>query len=252
MHGTHLVGDGDVVPLCRTTGCQRLQLCRYQVRDTPPPRIRTIKRGERIDTDETSGIQFRIVQSGVVVSYVIVPDGRRQILCFNLPGDVLSPLWAAGTESWCEALAESQICEVTLSTESERLCDDPKFAALMLRLAHERLARASAHVVALGRLDGMERLCGFLVEMARRSGRRRGGCWHVFLPMAREDIADYLGLNTATVSRLFTRIKKAGLARFLSPSEYEITSLARLEARVPTSLARGIHEVRPKGRGLVQ
>ncbi|MDH3666241.1 MAG: helix-turn-helix domain-containing protein [Paracoccaceae bacterium] len=88
----------------------------------------------------------------------------------------------------------------------------------------------------------MERLCGFLAEMTRRTGRRIGQRWLVCLPMSREDIADYLGLNSDTVSRLMTRIKQAGLVRFLSVSEFEVASLERLEDRVPNSLARHLSD----------
>jgi CRP-like cAMP-binding protein len=161
-------------------------------------------------------------------------------------------MWAEGTECWCEALTPSQVCELDFSAEAERLRGTPAYAVTLFRLVHDRLERSSAHVVTLGRLDGMERLCGFLAELARRTGAQRGDGWTVSLPMSREDIADYLGLNTDTVSRLMTRIKKAGLARFRSPSLYEVPDLARLEARVPFSLARGIKDAPPEERDMIE
>ncbi|MFQ5565158.1 MAG: helix-turn-helix domain-containing protein [Paracoccaceae bacterium] len=181
-------------------------------------------------------MRFNIVRRGLLATCAITRDGRRQILCLNVPGDVVCSMSAAGAECWCEALAESELCELDFSAEAERLHRDPAFSATLFRLVHDRLARCSAHLVILGRFDGMERVCGFLADMTRRIGQRQGSGWRVCLPMSREDIADYLGLNADTVSRLLTRIKKAGLARFPSPSECEVPCLDRLEARVPSSL----------------
>ena len=62
------------------------------------------------------------------------------------------------------------------------------------------------------------------------------------LPMSREDIADYLGLNTETVSRILSRIKKTGLIKFLSPTEYVIPDFAALEGRLPVPVpTRGVN-----------
>ena len=55
----------------------------------------------------------------------------------------------------------------------------------------------------------------------------------VSLPLSREDIADYLGLNAETVSRLLSRLKKAGTVTFLSPTEFLITDMSKLEERLP-------------------
>jgi len=187
-------------------------------------------------------MRFHVVRTGLVATCAMTLDGRRQILCLNVAGDVICAMSAKGAECWCEALAPSEICELDLTSQAARLRGEPGFLRALFDLAHDRLERSAAHLIALGRLDGMERLCGFLAEMTRRTGRRIGQRWLVCLPMSREDIADYLGLNSDTVSRLMTRIKQAGLVRFLSVSEFEVASLERLEDRVPNSLARHLSD----------
>ncbi|MCV6596054.1 MAG: helix-turn-helix domain-containing protein [Mangrovicoccus sp.] len=71
----------------------------------------------------------------------------------------------------------------------------------------------------------------FLAEMAARSGY---GETH--LPMSREDIADYLGLNAETVSRIMTRLRKSGLVQFQSPTDYTIPDMGAITRRLPAEI----------------
>lgn len=77
----------------------------------------------------------------------------------------------------------------------------------------------------------------FLAQMAMRVGRGAYNGGPVRLPMSREDIADYLGLNAETVSRIFSRVKKTGLVKFLSPTEYVIPDLNAIARRLPVPIA---------------
>ena len=47
------------------------------------------------------------------------------------------------------------------------------------------------------------------------------------LPMARRDIADYLGLTTETVSRALSQLQQAGVIDFIGKTQREIVLLDR-------------------------
>ena len=47
--------------------------------------------------------------------------------------------------------------------------------------------------------------------------------------MTRQDIGDYLGLTTETVSRTFTQLKTAGLITIEPENRIRLTNLAALE-----------------------
>lgn len=245
MHHGWPNDNADLICVCREMGCRAAELCRFGACGARPPSFRAMARGECIYPDERSCMRFRIVRTGLVATCATTPDGRRQILCLNVPGDAVCTMSAKGAECWSEALAPTEICELDFSSRSEQLRMDPGFSGTLFQITHDRLERSALHLVTLGRFDGMERVCGFLADMTRRIGRRRGSGWHLCLSMSREDIADYLGLNADTVTRQLTRIKKAGLARFRSPTECEIPSLERLEARVPIALAREVERSSP-------
>lgn len=198
-----------------------------------PPRRRLLGRGERLSS--TSYFTLWTVLNGLVALCTSLPDGRRQIVCLSAAGQVAySNSGTDGAEVWIEALTPSDLCELDLpSGAGSLLAQDATLGAELFRLAHNQVKCISAHLITLGRLDGMERVCLFLADMAWRIGRQTPGGWHVRLPLSREDIADYLGLNPETVSRIFSRVKKARLATFLSPTEYLVPDIEALQKRTP-------------------
>jgi CRP/FNR family transcriptional regulator, anaerobic regulatory protein len=56
-----------------------------------------------------------------------------------------------------------------------------------------------------------QRLISFLLQLSARYAKRGLSPSHFMLPMSRKDIANYLGLTSETVSRLFTRFREQGL-----------------------------------------
>lgn len=213
--------------------CIKRNACRFAARPGSTVTQRSFARGERIPAGAGGCVHIHVVRSGMAAASAVMRDGRRQLMCFHVPGDVICPFGVRDAECWAEALTATETWEIDLGCSARELLAEPEVSALLFDLTHTGLARSLTHVVMLGRLDGTERLVAFLTDLARRTGRRRNGAWQLSLPMSREDIADYLGLNAETVSRILSRIKKSGLARFRSPTECEIPDLALLAAQAP-------------------
>lgn len=227
--GEHCVRPDDCIA-CRHRLCALVHPAGRHERQT----FKHLQRGNRLLLEDMTCLKFWIVVSGTAAICVSLPDGRRQITSLELSGDLLCGFPSvSGTEAWMEALSDCRVCEVNLSAHAGLLLEEPAVAAKLFRHVHGRLVRSSQLTVALGRLDSMERICFFLLDMARRVGVGENGSVRVDLQMSREDIADYLGLNSETVSRLLTRAKRLGLAIFLSPTAYVISDIAALERRVP-------------------
>lgn len=199
------------------------------------PRRRLLGRGERLSA--LTCLKLWTVLDGVVAFCSTLADGRRQVVYLSVAGDVVvPPLGVDGTEVWIEALAPTSLCELDLGSRTDSpLGQDAALWAELFRNAHEQAKAFSVHLVTLGRLDGMERVCLFLAEMAWRIGCKTAAGWRVRLPLSREDIADYLGLNPETVSRIFSRVKKAKLVTFLSPTDYLVPDIQALQRRAPLS-----------------
>ena len=217
-----------------TEACAACSLRECSLRDsTRFPVVRQhriLARGERLDCDDAGGcMRFWIVVRGTAGSCTTFSDGRRQIIGLERAGDIIcAPMTGNGSQSWLEALSDCEICILDLTRHAESLRDDPDFLAATFHVTHRRLARSQAHLSTLGRLDSQERVTLFLAEMAARESQPV-----VTLHMSREDIADYLGLNAETVSRILSRLKKSGLVKFLSHTEYVVPDMAALERRLP-------------------
>jgi len=226
------------LPLCTgaQAGCRAAQLCHLGDCDSRPARFRSASRGDRVIRQGHSSRRFQAIRRGLVATCAIMPDGRRQILYLSAPGDVICGMAGEGAESWHEALAPTEFCEFDYDTLSGLVQRSPSLSNLVFAVMHDRLERTAVHLALLGRFDAMERICSFLIDMARRIGHRAGGRWCLDLPMSREDIADYLGLNPDTVGRVLKRIREEGLVEFAGPTRCEIPCLERLQARVPILL----------------
>jgi CRP/FNR family nitrogen fixation transcriptional regulator len=145
------------------------------------------------------------VISGVVRTYKLLSDGRRQIGAFHLPGDVFG--LEAGSEHRfsAEAVADSVILVIKRSALEALAQRDSEVGRELWMLMAGHLQRAQEHMLLLGRKNAQERIAAFLLEMAARSS----GGNIVELPMSRQDMADYLGLTIETVSRTLTQLESA-------------------------------------------
>ena len=95
-------------------------------------------------------------------------------------------------------------------------------------MASHELAVAQEQMLLLGRKTAREKVASFLL-MLRKRARQRGQPGNpVPVPMSRNDIGDYLGLTTETVSRTFTQLKTAGLISLQTGGKVELSDIDRL------------------------
>jgi CRP/FNR family nitrogen fixation transcriptional regulator len=151
---------------------------------------------------EPAGCVYRVI-AGVVRTYRILADGRRQISDFYLPGDIFG--MEAGTDhrTSAEAVSDCQVLAMRRTQLAERAMSDASVAHKLWALTLHHLRRSEEHMLVLGRKSACERLAWFLMDMAERipaHGR-------IDLPVSRQDIADFLGLTIETVSRTMTQLQ---------------------------------------------
>lgn len=227
----------DDLPFVACSPCGN-RICGMLGAKAPAPRPRDLQRGERLEAGHC--LKVWTVVEGLAALCTSLPDGRRQIVTLSTPGDLLCPMpGAQGADLWVEALTGTRLCELDLSMSAEALGEDAALSAELFRVVHRQMTCASVHLITLGRLDGMERVCLFLTDMVWRLGVRGPAGWRVHLPLSREDIADYLGLNAETVSRIFSRVKKSKLATFLSPTDFFVQDVEALQSRAPLAAPHG-------------
>lgn len=77
----------------------------------------------------------------------------------------------------------------------------------------------------LGRKTALERVAAFLLEM----DSRLAAAGVMLLPMARRDIADYLGVTLETVSRALSLLHSRGVLDFVGNRQRHIVLLDRTQ-----------------------
>ena len=151
-----------------------------------------------------------VVTKGIVRLYKTLSDGRRQIVGFALPGDLLGLAVDERNAYSAEALGEVSTCHFSRKAFGDLLDAVPHLMRRLHELVAHELSIAQSHMMLLGHYSARQKLAAFLLHTRDRWRRVNGACNHVPLPMPRQDIADYLGLTIETVSRtmsLFARQK---------------------------------------------
>jgi CRP/FNR family nitrogen fixation transcriptional regulator len=160
------------------------------------------------------------VEFGAVRICRLLSDGRRQISAFHFAGEVFG-FECQGSHHFCaEAICSTGLKVLQFSAAQA--------AGEVLPMAVQSLVHAQEHLLVLGRQNSVERIAGFLMEMSKR----QSGLRHIELPMSRSDIADYLGLTTETVSRVFSRLKVTGVIKLPDLRSVEIVRLQTLRGMV--------------------
>ncbi|MGL4322520.1 MAG: Crp/Fnr family transcriptional regulator [Beijerinckiaceae bacterium] len=157
---------------------------------------------------EPSTSVFNITQGMVRLSKSL-PDGRRQIIGFCIPGDFLG-LDLEGQYSFTAvAVDNASACRFPRKTFLDELQAKPSLMARLHAITAHELTLAQEHMVILGRRSAEEKLAAFIIGLRTRLGRVQPVGAHLPLAMSRQDIADYLGLTIETVSRTFGKLAKA-------------------------------------------
>ncbi len=169
------------------------------------------------------------VTAGAVKVYKLLADGRRQMTGFLFPGDFLG---LANEETYAysaEAITHTALCRFPRRKLERLLQKYPKMEHRLLGLASHELAVAQEQMLLLGRKTAREKIASFLLMLSRRSVQRGQNGNPVAVPMSRNDIGDYLGLTTETVSRTFTQLRQGGSINLLQGGKVELADRARLE-----------------------
>ncbi len=158
-----------------------------------------------------------ILASGWACSYKLQPDGSRQIVDFQIPGDFLglrSVLLHASDHS-IEPIVNIQAAEVLVDDLLDAFAQTPRLATAILWALSRDEAMVVEHLVGLGRRDANERMAHFLLELGARlalvgMGSREG----YFCPLTQYHLADALGLSAVHVNRVLRKLREDGLVTF--------------------------------------
>ncbi len=183
-----------------------------------------------------------LVISGVVGTYKLLADGRRQICSFAYPGDILGVECTERHLNNAEAFSDTVVRSIASNEIDKLIMNEPGFGRALLRMTAIELANTREQLLALGRKTAAEKLITFLSDIACRNTSKGQSLVQFELPLKRCDIADYLGLTVETVSRNFTRLKASGVITLLSSNTILIKDVNLLYAMAHGGEHTGPHD----------
>jgi len=188
----------------------------------------TLDKGQTLfGQDEPASAVFNVIE-GCLRLTRLLPDGRRQVMGFALPGDFLGLALQERHSVSAEALGQVKTCR--FGREDFAAVAEAKphlLKSLHARVRYE-LTLAQDQMLLLGRRTAEEKVASFLLCLRDRFARIGHNSVTVELPMGRQDMADYLGLTIETVSRMLSRLDRAH-SILLVPGGVRLLDAARLE-----------------------
>ncbi len=170
--------------------------------------VRRLRAGAHLFHEGDPAKRIYRVTSGALRLTRCFEDGRRQVVAFGFPGDVVGFPMDGLYRTDCQALTPVELRPYLLTTTvPEESGLPPAFANEALR----EIAAMQDHFLVLARKTATGRVASFLSVLADRIGLPIGHYTQIDLPMCRADVADFLGLTTETVSRSFSQLRKSGV-----------------------------------------
>ena len=167
------------------------------------------------------------IKSGILRLTRVLENGKRQVIAFGLPGDIIGFPNGDLHHTDCNVIASAEIVahrRRTLETGE----GDPETHQRLLHAALREISAMQDHFMMLARKSAMEKVASFLIVLSQRTGTPVGNYTTFSLPMRRADIADFLGLTIETVSRMLTLLRGQGAITLETPQTVLIQNMERL------------------------
>ncbi|WP_066766821.1 Crp/Fnr family transcriptional regulator [Croceicoccus pelagius] len=187
-----------------------------------------VDRGEQVLVQDTKSEHLYTVLKGVLIRFRLMDDGRRQIINFLFPGDLIG-LQATLDEPMThgvEALTDARLCVFPRADFRHFVSQFPDLNYDIVWLAAKEEAALEEHLVALGQRNARERiayLAMFLIERAEQTCLTSGP-HKMSLAVTQGQIADMLGLSLVHTNRSLQSLRKDGLVRW-TLTEIEIPDM---------------------------
>ena len=152
--------------------------------------------------------------SGWAFRFKNLPDGRRQILNFLLPGDLLG-LQAAMfdvAQHGIEALTEVELCLLPQHKVWELFGRAPELAFDVTWLGAREESHVDENLLSTGRRTAAERIAALIVILYKRADALGLVADKTFVfPLSQQHIADALGLSLVHTNKTLARLRRMGM-----------------------------------------
>lgn len=174
-----------------------------------------------------------IICNGCAAYSIVGDDGRRQVLSFRLPGDLISPslTWNPKSNRSVVAITPVIYREFERKKFTKALSSSASMRDKLFDFMSGEIARSERLMYTIGRHRADERVARLLVRLSERLSERDMLQGQVMeFPLRHKDIADILGLTQDHVSRILRDFQRANLIK-IDHHVLAITNEAELRSR---------------------
>jgi len=215
-----------------------------------PGTVRRVSAGADIYAQGDYVADVFLLRTGWAFLYQVTADGRRQILHFALPGEILNynPGLRHPAIEGAQAITAGAISSLSRHALDQILERSPIAARQVADSAELRRMLVFEHLTNLGRRCARERLANILLELFCRVRGRLPSVPEdrAPLPLTQSILADAVGLTPIHVNRTLRRLRQErivcilpGVVRVLNPAKLvELAGLTNEVPRVLTTMSR--------------
>ncbi len=177
-----------------------------------------LDRGEMLIDEGADYDRLYTVLDGVLIRSRSLEDGRRQIVNFMFPGDLIGLQGAFDEPSShaIEALIDVRLCRFKRGDFSSFISSHPSLAYDITWLAAKEETALEGHIVSLGQRNARERVTFLAVWLIDRA---QSTCLAdetntLSLTITQSQIADMLGLSLVHTNRTLKQLQREGLVEW--------------------------------------
>ncbi len=211
------MGDYDRVASClaeRLGDLIDLSVYERATLDSLEQRERTLRRGAVLLRENDKLPELFVVRRGTMMSYVILPDGSRQILRFLFRGDLIAMagLVYRNSPETVIALTESVVSPLDRSAMSTLTAEHPRLGALLIAIGQMEQVALTDRLAGLGRKSAKARVAALLIDLRNRLRMLDPTIGETFaLGLTQEEIGDATGLTAVHVNRMLRQLEEEAL-----------------------------------------
>lgn len=178
------------------------------------PTVEVFRPDTDIAVEGTMPRSVMLVQEGMAVRYRNLPDGRRQIMTFLIPGDLCNPhvFLLKAMDHSISTITTVRVSSIAREALMETFGTRPRISAALWWSSLQEESMLRERIVSLGRRDARGRIAYLLCELLWRYasiGLADNERFH--LPLTQTELGDALGLTPVHVNRVLREFREQRL-----------------------------------------
>ncbi len=177
-------------------------------------RERLVRRGTTIARENERSTELFALKSGMLMAYVLLDDGSRQVLRFVFPGNMLGMAVVAYGKApqTLVALADSVVASIDRTQVADLMYRHPRVALAIAALEQVERAALTDRLAGVGRTSARARVAAVLLDIRDRMRRCDPAIRAAFtLGLTQEEIGDATGLTAVHVNRMLRQLEEQAL-----------------------------------------